>query len=248
MADSQIAIIADVHGNRWALEAVLADIERRGVKRVYHLGDTVTGPLDPAGTARIFMERGIAGVSGNDDRVLLGPSEWASTSRELTLSQLTPAMRDWLRALPLTLVVDDLFLCHGDGDPAGDTRYLLEEVTPGGVRLRSSEAIERAVVDVEQPITLCGHSHVPRVVYLPSGKLVINPGSVGLPAYTEDAPYPHAMEAGSPHARYTLLEREGTSWRVAQIHVAYDWEAAASFALQNGRGDWAAWVRSGRRY
>lgn len=68
--DSEIAIIADIHGNRWALEAVLEDSERRGIRHIAHLGDTILGPLDPVGTARLMMERGNEGVNGNDDRVL----------------------------------------------------------------------------------------------------------------------------------------------------------------------------------
>ena len=75
---------------------------------------------------------------------------------------------------------------------------------------------------------------------------IVNPGSVGLPAYTDDDPWPHAMEAGSPHARYAVLEHTRTGWRVDPVAVEYDWEAAARAAERNGRPDWAAWIRTGR--
>jgi predicted phosphodiesterase len=49
--DLTIAVIADIHGNRWALEAVLADIDRRYIGQIVNLGDSLLGPLDPVGTA-----------------------------------------------------------------------------------------------------------------------------------------------------------------------------------------------------
>lgn len=74
----------------------------------------------------------------------------------------------------------------------------------------------------------------------------MNPGSVGLPAYTGEAPHPHAMEAGSPHARYAILEKEAAGWQVEHVSVVYDREEAARTAEGNGRPDWAGWLRTGR--
>ena len=51
---TSLAVIADIHGNRWALEAVLQDIDRRGIQQIVNLGDHLTGPLDPAGTAEFL--------------------------------------------------------------------------------------------------------------------------------------------------------------------------------------------------
>ena len=49
---NRIAVLSDIHGNRWALEAVLEDIERNPVDAVLNLGDVLYGPLDPGGTRR----------------------------------------------------------------------------------------------------------------------------------------------------------------------------------------------------
>ncbi len=65
---------------------------------------------------------------------------------------------------------------------------------------------------IVQPVILCGHSHVPRTVALPHGKLIVNPGSVGLPAYTMETPAHYMMESGSPHARYALLHQTQQGW------------------------------------
>ena len=64
MKYKKMAVIADVHGNRWALEAVLEDIEKRAIADVFDLGDCLYGPLDPAGTAEILMTVGATTVRG----------------------------------------------------------------------------------------------------------------------------------------------------------------------------------------
>src|SRR5712691_2020292 len=135
-----LAVIADIHGNRWALEAVLQDIDRRGIQQIVNLGDHLTGPLDPAGTADLLIDLGMLSVCGNDDRVLFSPAEELSASQTYTREQLTEAHLHWLRALPDTAVAaDELFVCHGD---LFDSPYLLEQVEACGVVLRSTPAIE----------------------------------------------------------------------------------------------------------
>jgi predicted phosphodiesterase len=238
------AVIADIHGNRWALEAVLQDIERRSIQQVVNLGDNLTGPLDPAGTADLLIERGIASVCGNDDRVLFARSGEYSASLRYTLEQLAQRHLDWLRSLPATMVMDgELFVCHGD---LFDAPYLLEQVEASGVFLRGTKDIEASVADIAYPVILSGHSHVSRTVFLPEGKLSLNPGSVGLPAYTMETPFPYAMESGSPHARYALLHRVEKGWQVEHVEVPYSWEEAARVAANNGRADWAEWLATGR--
>ena len=124
--------------------------------------------------------------------------------------------------------------------------YLVENISKSGMVLRSPERLLLKLSAVKEKIILCGHSHVPRSIRLPDGRLIINPGSVGLPAYTDDNPYPHVMEAGTPHARYTVLFRKGDKLHFEQIAVAYDWDEAFRTANQNGRPDWAGWLLSGR--
>ena len=92
---------------------------------------------------------------------------------------------------------------------------------------------------------LCGHSHVPRIVTV-GGVLVVNPGSVGWAAYSDTQPAPHAVEVGSPHARYALLTHTGAGWSPELRAVPYDWDAAARQAERHGRPDIAHAARTGR--
>jgi predicted phosphodiesterase len=242
----QIAIIADIHGNTWALDAVLADIKRRGITQIVNLGDCVYGSLDPGGTAERLMDGSIISIAGNQDRQIFDEAEQARSSRDhhFVTSQLSAEQLAWLEHLPATQVVGDLFLCHGT--PASNLIYLLERVTEQGVFLRDGAAIVADLAGVAQPVVVCGHSHVPRTVWLPDGRLVVNPGSVGVPAYQDDLPYPHAMEAGSPHTRYAILSRQADGWDVEHIALAYPWGQAAEVARQNGREDRARWIGTGR--
>ncbi len=81
---------------------------------------------------------------------------------------------------------------------------------------------------------------------LADGRHVMNPGSVGLPAYAEDEPFPHKNESGSPHARYAIVERSDDGFSIDMRAVAYDWQAAATIAAARGRHIWVAALQTGR--
>ncbi len=250
-----IAVIADIHGNIWALEAVLDDIKRREISTIINLGDHVYSPMAPAATIERIIREPMINISGNEDRCLFLSSEKASqySCYEFVHSQLTTEQLAWLQALPSTAIigetptnVGDIFCCHGTQD--SDSVYLLETVTKHGVFLKADDEIYGHLKGITQPLVVCGHSHIPRTVWLSDAPMVVNPGSVGWPAYADDTPYPHAMETGSPHARYAILEENGYDWNVEHIALRYDWTQAADACRQNGRNDWAHWIETGRAY
>ncbi len=134
MFEFQLAVISDIHGNRWALEAVLEDIHRRGIQHIVNLGDCLYGPLDPAGTARMLIPLNIPTVCGNEDRIVIKTPDTNGDSPMLRYvkESLDPGHLQWLKALEMTTVVhEDIFLCHGS--PAKDDEYLLVEVLASGV-------------------------------------------------------------------------------------------------------------------
>ena len=239
--------MSDIHGNRWALEAVLADIGRRGIRHMVNLGDSLYGPLDPRGTAQILMELALPTVRGNEDRIILDEPARHPDSPSLPFVQagLDREHRQWLQELNFTMpAFEDFFLCHGT--PETDSDYLLREVLDTGCRLLPAAVVARRLQAITQPIILCGHDHLPAVLGLPDGRHVVNPGSVGLPAYRDELPFPHAMEAGSAHARYGIVTMLQTGPMVEHIAVPYDWQSAAAAATRNGRSDWALYLSTGR--
>jgi predicted phosphodiesterase len=243
---NQFAILSDIHANIWALEAVMADIARRGPSQLINLGDSLYGPLEPQATAACLMQLPIVSILGNQDRMLLEKTaQPISPSLAYVLNDLALNSLDWLAAQPATCIVaGELFLCHGT--PSSDQTYLLESMSLSGGFLQETDAIQAQVGPLEQAVVLCGHSHIPRILQLPAGPLVINPGSVGLPAYSDDLPVAHKMETGSPHARYAMVSKSAAGWTVEQIVVPYDWNKAAQKARRLGQDEWGAWLETGR--
>jgi putative phosphoesterase len=245
----RFAAIADVHGNHLALEAVVADIRAQGIDAIVNLGDMASSPLEAGRTMDALMALDAVHVRGNHDRCLIDrPPEKMGAWDRPAYAQLDEKHLDWLRNVPPTLVYrDQVFLCHAT--PGNDDRYWLETVTSdGSVTPSTREAIEKEAEGISQSLILCGHTHIARAVRLGDGRMVVNPGSVGVPGFSYNVPYPHLIEAGTPDARYAVLELVGSEWHVSFRHVPYDHEAMASLARRKGFAEFASvlatgWVR-----
>ncbi len=239
----RIAILADIHGNLKALEAVLDDLSRRAIDRVVNLGDCVSGPLEAAATAERLMALGWPTVRGNHDRHLIDrPVSEMIRTDSAAHAELDNGALDWLAGLPTRIDMEDMTLVHAT--PSNDEVYLTETVRAGGVVLSSETEIAERLGGMSAPLLLCGHSHIQRLVS--AGDVTIfNPGSVGLQAYDDVLPEPHVVEVGSPHARYAILDGGPGAWVITFRVVTYDWEAAARLAESRDRPDWAHALRRG---
>ncbi|HRJ68776.1 MAG TPA: metallophosphoesterase family protein [Beijerinckiaceae bacterium] len=240
----RLAVLADIHGNIRALEAVIAALRHETPDRIVNLGDCFSGPLHAAAVADRLIELDWLTVRGNHDRWLLEtPPQDMGPSDRHAFAQLDTKEEDWLRDLPATARLDgDVLLCHGT--PASDTTYLTETLRGDSVREATPDEVAARLGGEAAALVLCGHTHIPRLIHRPGGGLVLNPGSVGLPAYTDDDPW-HFVETGTPHARYALATRASGGWSVEFRRVVYDWEAAARDAAKAGRPDWAHALRTG---
>jgi predicted phosphodiesterase len=241
----RIAILSDIHGNLAALEAVVADFKQRGVDAVVNLGDSLSGPLLPGETAQFLMAQAWVQLAGNHERQLLTLAPDArGASDTYTHSQLTQVEFSWMASLqPTSAFGDEGLLCHGT--PNSDAEYFLETVEPGCVRAATQHEIETRLGDVSAVFIACGHTHLPRSVRSLRGQLIVNPGSIGLPAYTDERPYHHAIENGSPEARYAIVEKRGDRWSSELIAVSYDHESMARLARLRGRSDWECALQYG---
>jgi predicted phosphodiesterase len=137
----RIAVVADIHGNVRALEAVLKDLKHQSPDAVVNLGDCVSGPLWPEETAALLRDLDWPTVRGNHDRVVAAgavPSDNRTDS--FTEAALSPRSAAWLGTLqPAIRFSDEVFLCHGT--PRNDNTYLTEDVVDGGARVSAEHRI-----------------------------------------------------------------------------------------------------------
>jgi putative phosphoesterase len=241
----RIAVIADIHGNSAALDAVLADIAAQAPDLTVNLGDCLSGALDPAGTAARLMALGLPTVAGNHDRWLIDrPIAAMGLYERLTWPEIGQPERAWLATLPPRIEIEGVLFCHGT--PAADDVFWLDLPRDGEMALAPADWIERHGAGVPNRLILCGHTHVPRLVRLADGRLVVNPGSVGNPAYADPRPpRPYGLSTGLPDARYALLTRRDGGWRAELRHVPYDARGMIALAEAKGMPDWAEALATG---
>jgi predicted phosphodiesterase len=113
-------VFGDIHGNREALAAALAALERRGVRRLVCVGDIVGYNADPDECVALLRERRAISIAGNHDLIGLGRlglercSNKARYSLKRTRRALAPDTAIWLASLPLSLRIDeDIAVVHG---------------------------------------------------------------------------------------------------------------------------------------
>ncbi len=245
MIEKKIAIISDIHGNSIALSEVLKDIQCRDIATIINLGDSIYGPLDPKGTFNLLESNKVISISGNQDRIILENLDLASElmTLEYVKSQLNSKVVDWLRNLPFDMILNNkIYCCHAT--PQSDSAYLLEKPGKNNVAIKDMSEIDNLLKDIQQKIVVCGHSHVSKIVET-DNKLIVNPGSIGLPAYDDDLPIYHKMQNYNPRASYAIIKMSGDSVSVERVSIDYDFEESARLAEKNKRDDWAKWIRTG---
>jgi putative phosphoesterase len=172
---SRRGLIADVHANLPALEAVLRRLRALDIADLLVAGDLVGYGAQPNEVVELLQDAGAVCVLGNHDLMALGVSngpcsELCQRCMEYTRRVLSPATRDYLAALPEEQIVDDVVVAHGGlGDP---WRY---------VRNRAEAEVELQALRRRVPQArwlVLGHTHR-RAVYGDESSHVVNPGSVG---------------------------------------------------------------------
>lgn len=171
-----IGLIADVHSNVVALEAVLSDMDSLGVEKILHAGDIVGYNPYPNETIGLFRKRKIISIRGNHERALLtgdmSDFNWhAACALRWTSNAISRENLGYISKLKdtETISVDDveIFLVHGSpNDP--DEYVYPEDVEPGLLTMTNSD------------ILVLGHTHIQFKKQFKEG-IIVNPGSVGQP-------------------------------------------------------------------
>jgi len=245
----KIAVLSDIHSNVFALEAVIADAKNHDVDLMVNLGDILYGPIDPKGTYDLLMQHDIVTICGNQDRQIFEATTEEIVSNptmKFIIDNLGKESIEWMKSLPFDIQLnDDVYLCHGT--PNDDLIYLLENVDLGYARLRSDNEIIKLLNGQESKLICCGHTHTPRAVSLTTGQIIVNPGSVGLQAYTDDEPLIHSMENFNPMASYAIVDKVADSWNIEHIKVPYNVKLAVAECEKRGRTDWVHFLTTGRK-
>lgn len=251
----KIAILADIHGNSFALKSILEDIDKRGIKNTINLGDIFYEPLNPHETFDLLLKHPMKHIAGNMDRYVMEVTIDNIPNPTIPLSNQTMRYvvdsidkkgQQWIHNLPKSLQSDGLiYACHGN--LLTDDLPLVEQITKEGILLKNDEILTNTLKNMTETIILCAHTHVGRLTQLNNSKIIINPGSVGLPAYTDESPFPHKMENNSPFAKYCVIEiQDGLLVSHQSISIKYDWDSASKLAEKNNRLDWKRWLKFGK--
>jgi len=216
------AIIADIHSNLAAFQAVLEDIEHQGgTGKLWCLGDVVGYGPDPHQCIELLRQTDHVCVAGNHDWAAINKIDTATFNPDAaaachwTAQQLNPADKEYLEKLHLVIEEGDFTLVHGS-----PREPIWEYLISTGIARENSTYFK-------SQFCLVGHSHVPLVFsydnkggcsygqFLPNvglalgkNRLIINPGGVGQP------------RDGDPRASYAIYDDE--TGRIRLYRVPYD--------------------------
>jgi diadenosine tetraphosphatase ApaH/serine/threonine PP2A family protein phosphatase len=237
-----IAVFADIHANRQAFEACLAQTRAQGAERYVLLGDYVGYGADPDWCLTAVMDlvdKGAAAVLGNHDHAIASPGEQLNPEArmviEWTRGELGVSQRRFLESLPLTVKDGDRLYVHADASDPKHWIYV-QGVTEAATSLSATKAA----------LTLCGHVHKPALYTMSAtakmtsftpktgAAIPLTPGrnwlavlgSVGQP------------RDNNPAAAYLMLDT--TKSEITFCRVPYDAEAAAAAIRQKGLPTWLA--------
>lgn len=216
----RIAVIADIHGNYPALEAVLADITVQEVDEVIVAGDAINAAPFPREVMDTIHQQQWRMVLGNHEQYMLDCRDpecdeyprdsWLSF--HWTADHMTDADLDFFRNLPESIAVtDDLIIMHGS---PGRVNWGVLPSTP-------DRYLEEQYGKLPHHYIVTAHTHVPQVIHW-RDKTIINPGSVGM------------SFDGNTAASYMILTQVENRFIIQNRRVNYDVELVVKAAQERG--------------
>lgn len=247
---SSVAVLSDVHGVLPVLDAVLAEPDVRAAELIVVTGDHAAGPMPVAVLDRLVgLGHRCVLVRGNADRELVAirDGQWSEhPESRWAAEQLRSDQVQLLAELPHPLQLDvagfgAVVFCHGT--PRDDDEVVLVDTR----LVKWAEVF--ADLDPEVRTVVCGHTHMP-FVRLVDRRLVINPGSIGMP-YGRSGGAWALLRDGQVSLRHTLVDLEAAiaaviagstyperaAWAEEYLRSANsDADAVRAFAPRDGRG------------
>lgn len=232
----RIALMADIHANRRALEACLAHARSAGADRFVFLGDYVGYGAEPSVVLDLLMAetaRGAIAVAGNHDQAVAEERESmtsdAETAMAWTRGRLGPEAREFLASLPLRFEDDSRLYVHAS-----------PQTYPPWIYIREGRDARRALEASRAQTVFCGHTHLAALHGITAtGQLVsfepVASVPVPLPRHRRWLTVVGAVgqsRDGNPAAAYALLDTARSE--ITHLRVPYDVQAAASAILDAG--------------
>ena len=213
----RIALLADIHSNHIALNAVLNDLKTKNIGEVFFLGDYAFGGSGSVETVDIIM-----GYSDYPFKIIKGNKENYIEPIENNEACIFPEMRaiynelgsariEWLKALPAEIFVErgnkKLRLCH---NPSSLRTFVVADRLDRRNNYPNSETLERLSADMAEDICIYGHYHL-FMHETVNNKTFICPSAVGLPF------------TGDPRAQYVIIEIAENNISCESCYVEYDY-------------------------
>ena len=237
----KIAIISDVHGNLTALNAVLKDIDSRGISKIYCLGDSVIKCANPDKVVDILRDRCEIILKGNCDEAVCKPN--VEYGRFWSRDIIGDERADFLYNCPVSTEfymsghlirlfhaspfgLDDMFNPMYDN---ADSSYYSQVIRNPNDMFKNTEFIGKTEKDPVPDVVGYGHIHTPNVFRF-GNKTIFNTGSVGIPVEMINEDENDETNKFSTMASYTILEGKFNSKKldtlsITQVRVPYDIEA-----------------------
>lgn len=229
---ARVAVLADIHGNLPALDAVLREVDAAGADLVVLLGDIALGPLPGPTLDRLagLGDRAVW-VHGNCEREMVTafdggevPGPFAADA-VASAALIDRAHRDLLDGLPLTVTVDidglgPTLFCHAS--PRRDDEMLLVDSPP--------QRWAGALAGVGAGTVCLGHTHMP-FDRLADRQRVLNPGSVGMPYGHAGAAW--ALLGPDVTLRRTEYDTAAAARQIGASKLANAGEWASEYVLQH---------------
>jgi predicted phosphodiesterase len=229
----RIAIVSDIHANRTAFEAVLADLRQTSPDLVLHGGDLADGGGNPAEIVDYIRDLGWPGVAGNGEEALTEPETLeAFAAHSQAPASLWTAVREMMAATRDLLGKDRLQWLHGLSHVQFEGEIALVHASPENAcrspGLEATDAELQMVYDsLSRPIAVYGHIHRPFIRTLSEpDMLVANAGSVGLPY------------DGDSRAAYLLIDDSRPVIRRVEYDIDRELKAITSSRFPHS--DWLA--------
>lgn len=226
----KIAILSDIHSNKYALKAVLTEIDKLKISKVIILGDFFGYYPWAVDTYQMILKREKIGIKGNHDALISEnknptplPSYWpAILDNRKQLKSYCPEALGWLEDLSYQkkIIIENLkfLLFHGTPDDPAEGRFYPDDQN------------EFPWFSKKNEVLLLGHTHYPLFKQLPTGGVIINPGSVGQP------------RDGNPYPSWCVFDTKDSSvsWRRTKYNYRHaikeleklNWDNRSILALQ----------------